>query len=582
MISVGSRDGRKRLGLGLEMEETELEEGEALSYRDEEEDSTIDPDIDLSYIEEKIQNVLGHFQKDFEGGVSAENLGAKFGGYGSFLPTYQRSPSWSHTRSPAEVRNYDSPRSPRKLHLEDQRQNSLASSSASPSARSGAASGKGASAGNSLKGNGYLQSRHAEGSSLKTEVSKKSVNPSDQRTLKVRIKVGSENLPTQKNAEIYSGLGLVVSPSSSLDDSPAASGGQCGKLLDVPEESPTSILQEKDTDIDTLGCEELVSNALKLPLLSSSQHDALKDEAKGEIFSSFTEKEHIDSESAQDIGRIEKLGGRMGSSGKVFESKKGNLASDIAACPKAEKSHALDQSESNVSKGSKALSCAEPAGPSKQAVVQKGGSVSEEGFKPVREKSSTGGKRKQKKDHERPRDRYKDFFGDVGFEDDDNESISGEMTSSGRLKDAQVVGKRSLSEDRNTSKEKYSGKSSEKPLSAEKYPRFTSHLAPPGSGPSSEAPIGMVPLVNEDWVSCDKCQKWRLLPLGTNPKSLPDKWLCRMLTWLQIFSWGMDGLFVDSQFRVASVCVARGPLIQERTKTVVASTADNAVGENGH
>ncbi|KAL0435847.1 UNVERIFIED_CONTAM: hypothetical protein Sradi_0292600 [Sesamum radiatum] len=565
MISVGSRDGRKRLGLGLEMEETELEEGEALSYRDEEEDSTIDPDIALSYIEEKLQNVLGHFQKDFEGGVSAENLGAKFGGYGSFLPTYQRSPSWSHTRSPAEVRNYDSPRSPRK----DQRQNSLASSSASPSARSGAASGKAASAGNSLKGNGYLQSRHAEGSSLKTEASKKSVNPSDQRTLKVRIKVGSENLPTQKNAEIYSGLGLVVSPSSSLDDSPAASGGQCGKLLDVPEESPpvffrsnqklldqkklkssekdaafttelpnpknngnkdntVSLLKkEKDTDIDTLGCEELVSNALKLPLLSSSQHDALKDEAKGELFSSFTEKEHIDSESAQDIGRIEKLGGRMGSSGKVFESKKGNLASDIAACPKAEKSHALDQSESNVSKGSKAPSAAEPAGPSKQAVVQKGGSVSEEGFKPAREKSSTGGKRKQKvaqsidaqgahmtkdelvvesltpksgkspytkslvsknnasdlqKDHERPTDKYKDFFGDVGFEDDDNESISGEMTSSGRLKDAQVVGKRSLSEDRNTSKEKYSCKSSEKPLSAEKYPRFTSHLAPPEMG----------------------------------------------------------------------------------------------------
>lgn len=50
MISVGSRDGRKRIGLGLEMEETELEEGEALSCHDEDEDSTIDPDIALSYI----------------------------------------------------------------------------------------------------------------------------------------------------------------------------------------------------------------------------------------------------------------------------------------------------------------------------------------------------------------------------------------------------------------------------------------------------------------------------------------------------------------------------------------------------
>ena len=49
MLSVGSRDGRKRMGLGLDMEETELEEGEALGYQ-EGEDSTIDPDIALSYI----------------------------------------------------------------------------------------------------------------------------------------------------------------------------------------------------------------------------------------------------------------------------------------------------------------------------------------------------------------------------------------------------------------------------------------------------------------------------------------------------------------------------------------------------
>lgn len=49
MLSVGSREGRKRMGLGLDMEETELEEGEALGYQ-ERKDSTIDPDIALSYI----------------------------------------------------------------------------------------------------------------------------------------------------------------------------------------------------------------------------------------------------------------------------------------------------------------------------------------------------------------------------------------------------------------------------------------------------------------------------------------------------------------------------------------------------
>lgn len=92
-----------------------------------------------------------------------------------------------------------------------------------------------------MKGNGYLQSRNSDESSIKSGINKKSVN--DQRTLKVRIKVGSENLPAQKNSEIYSGLGLVVSPSSSMDDSPSTSEGQCGELLDTPEESPTSILQ---------------------------------------------------------------------------------------------------------------------------------------------------------------------------------------------------------------------------------------------------------------------------------------------------------------------------------------------------
>jgi hypothetical protein len=58
------------------MEESELEEGEACSYNiTNEYAGSIDPDNDLSYIDEKLQHILGHFQKDFEGGVSAENLG---------------------------------------------------------------------------------------------------------------------------------------------------------------------------------------------------------------------------------------------------------------------------------------------------------------------------------------------------------------------------------------------------------------------------------------------------------------------------------------------------------------------------
>lgn len=66
---------------------------------------------------------------------------------------------------------------------------------------------------------------------------------SDQKTLKVRIKVGPGNLSARKNAAIYSGLGLDDSPSSSMDDSPSESEGISHERHDVPFQSPTSILQ---------------------------------------------------------------------------------------------------------------------------------------------------------------------------------------------------------------------------------------------------------------------------------------------------------------------------------------------------
>ena len=39
-------------------------------------------------------------------------------------------------------------------------------------------------------------------------------------------------------------------------------------------------------------------------------------------------------------------------------------------------------------------------------------------------------------------------------------------------------------------------------------------------------------LIAEDWVCCDRCQKWRLLPTDLKPEQLPEKWLCSMLNWL--------------------------------------------------
>lgn len=90
---------------------------------------------------------------------------------------------------------------------------------------------------------GWTSSSRAEECHPNCESSdNKSDNLSNQKLLKVRIKVGSGNLSTQNKAAIYSGLGLNMSPSSSLDDSPSEGEGTC-RHPGVPYESPRSILQ---------------------------------------------------------------------------------------------------------------------------------------------------------------------------------------------------------------------------------------------------------------------------------------------------------------------------------------------------
>lgn len=70
----------------------------------------------------------------------------------------------------------------------------------------------------------------------------KSANFSDQKNLMVRIKVGSDNLLTPKNSELCNGIGLDVSPTSSLDVSPRDI-KLSHEPLGYPDESPTSILE---------------------------------------------------------------------------------------------------------------------------------------------------------------------------------------------------------------------------------------------------------------------------------------------------------------------------------------------------
>lgn len=81
-----------------------------------------------------------------------------------------------------------------------------------------------------------------EKSALKDEIVGSARIPSDQKILKLRIKMGSDN-KAQKNAAIYSGLGLDDSPSLSLGNSPEESGGTMVMSQETSSESPTRILQ---------------------------------------------------------------------------------------------------------------------------------------------------------------------------------------------------------------------------------------------------------------------------------------------------------------------------------------------------
>ncbi|XP_073113913.1 cysteine-tryptophan domain-containing zinc finger protein 7 [Elaeis guineensis] len=241
MLSVRrGHEGRKQIELGFRgMEENELEEGEAWSGQEEDDDSCIDPDIALSYIGERLQDVLGHFQKDFEGGVSAENLGSKFGGYGSFLPTYQRSPFiLTQPKSPPKAPNTNAARSPYAPLFEGTHQNPSIGMWSSLSKDSTASAPL---LDNSSKNN--IGTVNNEKPIPHHDSLCKPVNSSDQKTLKVRIKVGPDNILARNNAAIYSGLGLDMSPSSSLEDSPDGSGGLTPEFPDMPDESPRTILQ---------------------------------------------------------------------------------------------------------------------------------------------------------------------------------------------------------------------------------------------------------------------------------------------------------------------------------------------------
>ncbi|CAL5084623.1 unnamed protein product [Urochloa decumbens] len=314
---AASRSGVTQLRGGMD-DDAELEEGEACG----DDTAFIDPDVALSYIDEKLQDVLGHFQKDFEGGVSAENLGSKFGGYGSFLPTYQRSPL-PQTRSPPKPTNVTS-KSPFHQSFEGTSQNTSAVAVPSiPQTNGSVVPFPGDSSKKEMhpitkaeRGSGPSGSHDSYGPS----------KSSDQNRFKVRIKVGSDNVLARNNAAIYSGLGLDISSPSSVEDSPDGCGSLSPEVNNVPYESPRTILQ-------VMTCFEVPGGFLLSPLPANILRLTKKVVASSKKWESNVDIENVQ---ATYEGHVAKKVKSDGKKKKVIDAKNSKSRNDVSAVMRKE------------------------------------------------------------------------------------------------------------------------------------------------------------------------------------------------------------------------------------------------------
>ncbi|KAG2252577.1 hypothetical protein Bca52824_082713 [Brassica carinata] len=575
------------------MEESELEEGEACSYNlTNDFGSSFDPDNDLSYIDHKLQNILGHFQKDFEGDFSAENLGAKFGGYGSFLPTYQRSPLWSYPKAPAKPQSSAGTRSPNILPGESQSGNA-ASSSLPKTAKSELTS--------SRIPQKSVKSKKPNSSSRHESATKKPGVFSKQNSLKLRIKMGSDSLPAEKNAAaIYSGLGLDVSPNS-VSGSEGMSGEPQGYS---PLESPTNILNVM-TSLPVDPCQLLspLSNDLIRFIERGKPEKGYKRTSPSRLF--------IERYSAMaNRPEPQKAGENLSLEKNRKMLERNNLSAEASV---RSKKGLLDGNDGSVKKPTE-TNTSYPSGTEKETASSKLFDASKENYNGSLKGDMEVGEYKGSKaleppHHENPktssagsvRGDKKNRFGDddasgrsrkeykgsvapelVKKETEASKLKSGHKEHSSRKqksdqieREPQSSSKFSKQKSSVVNETKMNGQSEKKEVAALKphnggkkaedtYKDFfgdiddsEEEVEPPtledtpeksrvpvtesqnvGPGPSlgklgsdPSLPKANPVVIEEHWVACDKCGQWRLLPFGPVPK-LPEKWMCTMLDWL--------------------------------------------------
>ncbi|KAF8051151.1 hypothetical protein N665_1790s0005 [Sinapis alba] len=448
-------------------ESYELEEGEFNCS------ANYDLDVDLSYIDKKIQNVLGHFQKTFELG-SLDMFGPKVYKYGSFLPTYKRSPVVPPSQR-SSMGNSDVQRFPDNLPVKNvvQKFQSLPP----------ATSCKSASIQDSQtnQSSGSLLPQVPGKVTIKKQDARVSGNGlSDHKPIRVRIKMGSKIL-SQKVTMVCNDLGLDDSPNSPTRNSHDVISRMLPHTsLEKTSESLNRILQEM-TAIPVP--EELLMSPLPQSLL------ILKDKEK----------------------RYTLLGSEpVTKAEKVPFIQTQNKFSDVLGCgvtPSGRKRKAVDCFNATT------LNETSSIGEVKKQKVSSTG--------PLARVSSTcglGGINSISHGFTTKSNFQKGIKKDV---EEGDPRVA--FAKSNKMK---VVGKHAEKE-KTTYPIKLKQKSSYGDKVLSKMPfkdtanKVDFALAPPSTS-----------LDLDIWAQCDTCKKWRLLPFDVKHDKLPDKWVCSMQTWL--------------------------------------------------
>ncbi|XP_062179215.1 cysteine-tryptophan domain-containing zinc finger protein 5-like isoform X2 [Phragmites australis] len=627
---------RRRRGMGYEEGELELEEGEAAyggcggeygyggcgsgyGYGGGE---LVDPDA-LTYIDVRLQNLLGCFQKKFEGEISAEHLGSQYGSYGSFLPTYLHSPLvLSQSRSSAVPLNHGSASRSPYVPTETAQKNHFVKTALDSSRK-----------------NDHCRISNESNGNPSQQMLNRGVDGPKQKAPKIRIKVNINRSLARNTAAIYSGLGLDISPSSSMEGSlDGSAGAPVAEVL--PDESPSTIFQ-------IMACHSVPGGLLLSPLAGNvlelrekpkaiiEKHEAPElqddkaelrrewgyttsatldnknqmakeiksDEKKGNIPVFNSSKCRFSNPSAVNTGIKPQLQDISDDTGSIFlpriiktehsveesakfmsensdqlkETKDDTLKGHISNKNKEiKKEPSLDHGFSVKSKYDSDEYNSQPCAssshlqniPNKTTSLERdkgqvvhvkdelseykskvmGSLLSAESMYIITEnvdRNSSGmikvNKKKtsssqaalsRKKVKVKAHKQLNDDITRKSYGEDESYSLDHRIDLTSLYpKDKKMKHEKETITSGETGNKSGGGNDVEHKI----YPLFVDRSDPMPSACKNGTAELTAPepvVINEQWVCCDKCEKWRLLPYGMNPDILPKKWRCSMQSWL--------------------------------------------------